>query len=201
MTRLRCCLRHLWATDGSVTVPKPGQRGGAARVYFSSCSMGLVQDVAALLLRLGIVARIRTVHTEGYRPCHTVDVSGGEHSDALSALSEVSDRVQRAGGSAGGWRLADSQEQTERRYAAGAMYCSTLSLPCASCGITRSRWLHCAGSSRRVNLDHSPSRTLICSIRGYSRDDETANLRVRAICSGTAYVSIYPDGGEKRSSI
>ena len=70
-------LRHLWATDGSITNRKPGQRG-PGRVYFSSYSMGLVQDVAALLLRLGIVGRIRSVHTKGYRPCHTVDVSGAE---------------------------------------------------------------------------------------------------------------------------
>ncbi len=70
-------LSHLWATDGSISLRKPGQRG-RDRVYFASSSMGLVQDVAALLLRLGIVGRIRTVHTEGYRPCHTVDVSGGE---------------------------------------------------------------------------------------------------------------------------
>jgi replicative DNA helicase len=70
-------LSHLWATDGSISLRKPGRRG-KARVYFASSSMGLVQDVAALLLRVGIVGRIRTVHTEGYRPCHTVDVSGGE---------------------------------------------------------------------------------------------------------------------------
>jgi replicative DNA helicase len=71
-------LQHLWATDGSISLRKPGTKGGAARVYFASSSLGLVQDVAALLLRLGIVARIRTVHTEGYRPCHTADVSGSE---------------------------------------------------------------------------------------------------------------------------
>jgi replicative DNA helicase len=71
-------LQHLWATDGSITLRKPGGKGGAARVYFASSSMGLVQDVAALLLRLGIVGRIRTVHTDGYRPCHTVDVSGSD---------------------------------------------------------------------------------------------------------------------------
>jgi replicative DNA helicase len=70
-------LRHLWATDGSVTLPKPGARG-AARVYFSTCAHLLAQDVAALLLRLGIVARIRTVHGRRGRPVYTVDVSGTE---------------------------------------------------------------------------------------------------------------------------
>lgn len=70
-------LRHLWATDGSVTLRKAGSRG-AHRVYFSSCSAALAVDVAALLLRLGIVARIRSIHRADHRPVYTVDVSGME---------------------------------------------------------------------------------------------------------------------------
>lgn len=70
-------LRHLWATDGSIAVRKPGQKG-APRVYFSTASQRLALDVAALLLRLGIVARIRKVIQGTYRPVFTVDVSGGE---------------------------------------------------------------------------------------------------------------------------
>ena len=68
-------VQHLWATDGSITLPKPG-RPGAARVYFASCSRGLVEDITALLLRLGIVGRIRRVENAGGRPWFTVDVSG-----------------------------------------------------------------------------------------------------------------------------
>ena len=49
----------------------------APRVYFSTCSTGLARDVAALLLRLGIVARLRvSLGVPGTRPVHTVDVSG-----------------------------------------------------------------------------------------------------------------------------
>jgi replicative DNA helicase len=68
-------LRHLWATDGSVTLRRPGQKG-SARVYFATCSPFLADDVAALLLRLGIVARLRVVHGSGRHPVHTVDISG-----------------------------------------------------------------------------------------------------------------------------
>ncbi|HLF11469.1 MAG TPA: replicative DNA helicase [Gammaproteobacteria bacterium] len=68
-------LRHLWATDGSITLRRAGQRG-APRVYFSTCSQRLAGDVAALLLRLGIVARVRVVHSARGRPLYTVDVSG-----------------------------------------------------------------------------------------------------------------------------
>jgi replicative DNA helicase len=71
-------LRHLWATDGSITVRKHGSKG-APRVYFSTCSQGLAGDVAALLLRFGIVARIRTTIQSQYRPLYSVDVSGIEH--------------------------------------------------------------------------------------------------------------------------
>jgi replicative DNA helicase len=70
-------LRHLWATDGSVCVRKAGTRG-SDRVYFATCSERLAQDVMALLLRLGIVARSRVVHESRGRPVHTVDVSGSE---------------------------------------------------------------------------------------------------------------------------
>ena len=68
-------LRHLWATDGSIHVRKVGDRG-APRVYFSTCSEGLARDVAALLMRFGIVARIRSVVQKEYRPVFNVDVSG-----------------------------------------------------------------------------------------------------------------------------
>ncbi len=70
-------LRHLWSTDGSVTLPRFGRRG-APRVYFATCSQRLAFDVAALLLRLGIVARTRVVHSADARCHYTVDVSGAE---------------------------------------------------------------------------------------------------------------------------
>ncbi|MEO8564907.1 MAG: DnaB-like helicase C-terminal domain-containing protein, partial [Betaproteobacteria bacterium] len=68
-------LRHLWATDGSISARSAGSKG-AGRIYFSTCSDGLAVDVAALLLRLGIVTRMRTVIKTGYRPVKTVDISG-----------------------------------------------------------------------------------------------------------------------------
>jgi replicative DNA helicase len=75
--QLAVLLRHLWATDGSISLRRAGTRG-AARVFFSTNSRGLAEDVAALLLRLGIVGRLRTVHHATYRPVHTVDVSGAD---------------------------------------------------------------------------------------------------------------------------
>src|SRR5690606_1110521 len=74
--RIAVLMRHLWSTDGSIHLPKPVQRD-ADRVYFSPCSEVLPRAVAALLLRLGIVARLRCLRGSG-RPLWSVDVSGSE---------------------------------------------------------------------------------------------------------------------------
>jgi replicative DNA helicase len=67
-------LRHLWATDGCVWPPRGG---AAATVYYASASRTLADDVARLLARLGIVARIRQVEKAGYRPTYHVIVADG----------------------------------------------------------------------------------------------------------------------------
>ncbi|MEO8842904.1 MAG: replicative DNA helicase [Kofleriaceae bacterium] len=69
-------LRHLWATDGCIFTSKIENR---ARVYFASNSRGLADDVARLLLRFGIVGRIKTVAQGAYKPMFPVDISGVEH--------------------------------------------------------------------------------------------------------------------------
>lgn len=70
-------LQHLWATDGCLYLRPPGKRGSHA-VYYSTNSQGLAFDVAALLLRLGIVAQIKQATKRGYRPSYHVSVSGAE---------------------------------------------------------------------------------------------------------------------------
>ena len=67
-------LRHLWATDGCVAVP----RGGTApKIYYASSSRELADGVATLLARLGIVARIGQVRKAGYRPGFHVIIADG----------------------------------------------------------------------------------------------------------------------------
>ena len=67
-------LRHLWATDGTITARAHGR--GSHTVFYSTNSPGLASDVAALLLRLGIVARTYTARKAGYRQSYFVAVSG-----------------------------------------------------------------------------------------------------------------------------
>jgi replicative DNA helicase len=70
--QLALFLRHLWATDGSVTVAK----SGAVRVYYSSTSERLVRELQTLLLRFGITARLHAVGNVYGHPQWTVDVTG-----------------------------------------------------------------------------------------------------------------------------
>jgi len=74
-------LRHLWATDGTIS---PQKDGGKVSVDFLTCSEKLARDVAALLLRLSIVARLRKRKKDG---TIVVSVSGAE--DQLHFLNEV----------------------------------------------------------------------------------------------------------------
>jgi replicative DNA helicase len=102
--QLALFLRHLWSTDGSVTVSPTG-RGG--RVYFGSTSRRLLDDIAALLRRFEINARIRDVTPGQHRPQFTLDISGrgdqmtflrwigshGNRSEACARLAAALDDV------------------------------------------------------------------------------------------------------------
>ena len=70
-------LKHLWATDGCIHV-RPAGRRGSPNVSFCTRSERLARDVAALLLRLGIVGRLSQVRQDGGRPWYNVYVSGSE---------------------------------------------------------------------------------------------------------------------------
>jgi replicative DNA helicase len=65
-------LRHLWATDGSVTVA----RSGAVRVYYSTTSERLARELQMLLLRFDVKARLRSVGNVYGHPQWTIDVTG-----------------------------------------------------------------------------------------------------------------------------
>ena len=69
-------LQHLWATDGSV---RWDAKVGQARIYYASTSRQLVDDVALLLLRLGVFARIKRVRKAGYRDCWHLHIYGAEN--------------------------------------------------------------------------------------------------------------------------
>jgi replicative DNA helicase len=77
-------IKHIWATDGSVTVKKDGQGG---RIYYVSTSRRLVDDLSRLLLRFGISSRTRVTKKSEHRDGYTIDVSGVD--DQRRFLQEI----------------------------------------------------------------------------------------------------------------
>jgi len=69
--QLALFLRHLWATDGSVTIAKSGN----VRIYYGTTSERLARQIQALLLRFGIVARFHPVRNAKGRPMWSVDIT------------------------------------------------------------------------------------------------------------------------------
>lgn len=70
-------LRHLWATDGCISM-KPTRSGtGYPAVYYASSSPSLANDVQSLMLRVGINARLTRVSQNGKgRDQYHIIVSG-----------------------------------------------------------------------------------------------------------------------------
>jgi replicative DNA helicase len=86
-------LQHLWATDGTIYV----RSGGSNVIQYSTNSRQLAADVALLLQRLGIIARIRQVRKQGYRPGYLVIVSGVEmQREFLRQVGAFGPRVAQA---------------------------------------------------------------------------------------------------------
>ncbi|MCW2680326.1 MAG: replicative helicase [Frankiales bacterium] len=83
-SQIRLFLRHLWATDGSVTVNKNGRAG---RVHYASTSRQLCDDVSRLLLRFGISTRLRATASGEHRQQWTLDISGAD--DQRRFLNEI----------------------------------------------------------------------------------------------------------------
>ncbi|KAF0962733.1 LAGLIDADG family homing endonuclease [Rhodococcus sp. T7] len=79
-------LSHLWATDGSVRRDEKGNQG---RVYYTSTSRRLIDDVAILLLRIGVHGRIKRVRKEGYRDCWHLTIAGSQNQAQFLSVAGV----------------------------------------------------------------------------------------------------------------
>ena len=81
--QLALFLRHLWAAGGSVTVAK----SGAVRIYYGTTSERLARQLQILLLRFGIVARLRPAGNVYGHPKWTLDVTAVK--DQRQFLDEI----------------------------------------------------------------------------------------------------------------
>jgi replicative DNA helicase len=70
--QLALFVRHLWATDGSVQL----RANGRPVIYYASSSRRLTEDLQMLLLRFGIVARLKQVQKAGHRPGYHLFIEG-----------------------------------------------------------------------------------------------------------------------------
>jgi replicative DNA helicase len=86
-------LRHLWATDGCVWWD---ERQNIGRIYYGSTSRRLVEDVARLLLRFGILTRLKPTRKPGYRTCWQLHIYGVDNQ--LAFIRDIN--VHGAGGNA-----------------------------------------------------------------------------------------------------
>lgn len=81
--KLALFLRHLWSTDGSITVSRNG-RGPTVTTYYSSTSRRLVLDVKRMLLRFGVRSAFgKTTKKRGggagsYRTSYNLRIQGAE---------------------------------------------------------------------------------------------------------------------------
>jgi replicative DNA helicase len=69
-------VRHLWATDGSVTWKRSTDGG---QIYYASTSRRLVDDLMQLLLRLGVFSRTSRVRKSGYLDCWHLHIDCAEN--------------------------------------------------------------------------------------------------------------------------
>ncbi|SON59725.1 Replicative DNA helicase [Mycobacterium simulans] len=100
-------LRHLWATDGSV---RWDAKVGQGRIYYASTSRRLIDDVAQLLLRLGVQSRIKRVLKAGYRDCWYLWIFSAENQVAF--LTKVGVHGER--GKCAEFVLEQLQSRTRR---------------------------------------------------------------------------------------
>jgi replicative DNA helicase len=105
--QLALFLRHLWATDGSVTVAKSGN----VRIYFGSTSERLLKQLQMLLLRFGIVARFHAVGNTYGHPQWTLDVTGVE--DQSRFVDEIGVHGER------GARVVEARSRLAQMKAVG----------------------------------------------------------------------------------
>jgi replicative DNA helicase len=167
-SQIALLLQHLWATDGTISTRKPGQRGSHG-VHFSTCSRGLAQDVAALLLRLGIVARIQTV-TAGYdKPVHMVWIRGVDaQTRFLARVGAFGPRCRQADSLSAALVGTKSNPNVDSLPEEAMARVPTLM---QVNGISRTQMAGMRGYMN-INLDHSPTRLLISKYLEIFQDEE-----------------------------
>jgi replicative DNA helicase len=165
-------LRHLWATDGSVTVAK----SGAVRVYYGTTSERLARQLQILLLRCGIISRLRAVGNVYGHPQWTVDVTGVK--DQRQFLDEIGVHGERGLAAIEARRRLDSMTAAGRFDTIPSGVWERVGRVMRERSISRS-YIHTAiGSQSRgdLNANISPTRTRVGRIAQVLGDEQLEML-------------------------
>jgi len=85
-------LKHLWATDGNLSLKLNKGRKVAGNIYFATTSSILAEQVQHLLLRLSIQSTITQTIKKGYRPTYWVIIQGAENQIRFLEKVNIADR-------------------------------------------------------------------------------------------------------------
>jgi replicative DNA helicase len=168
-------LRHLWATDGHISVRRNRGRESVA-IHYSTNSRRLADDVAALLLRFGIVTRIKTTQKGAYRPGHLVWVSGAEDQrrflDTVGAFGPKAEPARRASA------VLDSLETNTNVNTIPRQVWTLVRNRLAEIGMTHRQYAAALGGSFGGSsmFGFSPSRPYLERVAKVVRDDSLADL-------------------------
>lgn len=89
-------LKHLWATDGSITIQKGTK--SKVNIYYASGSIELIKQVQHLLLRLGILSTISSNSKKGYEDMWNVSIMGKiEQMKFLKKVGCVGEKKKQVG--------------------------------------------------------------------------------------------------------
>ena len=170
--QLALFLRHLWATDGSVTVAK----SGAVRVYYSTTSERLARQLQTLLLRFEITARLHAVGNVYGHPQWTVDVTGVK--DRRRFLDEVGVHGERGLGAEKALRRLDDMTAVGRFDTIPSAVWDRVHQVMKERSISLSRIQVAVGSQSRGDLNPkiSPTRTRIGRIAQVLNDAQLEML-------------------------
>jgi replicative DNA helicase len=170
--QLALFLRHLWSTDGSVTVAT----SGAVRIYYSTTSERLARDLQTLLLRFDISARLRAVGNSYGHPQWTVDVKGTQ--DQRQFLREIGVHGARKAAAEQAERQLDSKTAAGRFDTVPAEVWERVSNVMKERSLTLSKVRAFVGTRSRgdLNPDVSPTRTRLGRIAEVLADAELEML-------------------------
>ena len=77
--KLSLFLKHLWATDGNISLKPLRKKQTQVSIYYSSTSYQIVSSIKSLLLRFGIRSKISEKYKSKCRVCFMLSIYSKEH--------------------------------------------------------------------------------------------------------------------------